>query len=152
NNLADAAGGFTHQDADQLAKELSANVDALLATGDADIVKNGVARALGPTATNLLYQMLSNEVDEDGGTGSMACDIAAIACAYDKLICFIQSELAEEGDGPMMGKAATSADAARACYDLARSLDPTLLTVQATKAVDGDAPADPETVNALQAE
>lgn len=59
------------------------------------VLKNGVAAALGPTASALLYQMLSHEVSEDRG-GTEAEDISQIACAYKDLCDFLAGESAEE--------------------------------------------------------
>ena len=75
---------------------------ALEAIGDEypSIQKNGIAASLGPLAMQSIYQMLANEVSEDGGMGACAGDIDHVASAYYKLACFLTSELAEDGDAP----------------------------------------------------
>lgn len=69
------------------------------------LAKNGVAAALGPTASALLFQMLSHEVAEDGGKGVEADDIKHIACAYRDLMEFLGDEAAEAAT-PMVLQAA----------------------------------------------
>lgn len=54
--------------------------------------KNGIAAALGPSATNLLFQMLEHEMTEDGGTGREAHDIGHLAKAYELLAEFLGDE------------------------------------------------------------
>lgn len=54
--------------------------------------KNGIAAALGPSATNLLFQMLEHEMMEDGGTGREARDIGHLAKAYELLAEFLGDE------------------------------------------------------------
>lgn len=46
------------------------------------LVKDGVAFALGPQAIQLVYQMLQEEVMEDGGSGEEADDIVQLAHLY----------------------------------------------------------------------
>ena len=67
-----------------------------VAAAHPQLAKNGVAAALGPSATHLLYQMLSHEVSEDGGTGKEVSDIRHIACAYFDLLDFLGAEAAEQ--------------------------------------------------------
>lgn len=93
--------GRTFPDITKLTESLTKAIESV-----PTLEKNGVARALGPSATTLLYQMLANEVAEDGGSGSEADDIKEIACAYHGLQCFICEELAEEGDLGAMAKGA----------------------------------------------
>jgi len=63
--------------------------------------KNGVAGALGPQAMKLIYQILSNEVMEDAGTGKEAQQIYALAKAYAHLEEFMDSEISEIMDEKM---------------------------------------------------
>lgn len=60
--------------------------------------KNGVAAALGPSAMGLLYRMLSQEVEEDGGTGSEARDIGHLGKAYAMLAMFLADEANEPSE------------------------------------------------------
>ncbi len=77
--------------------------DSLCAAYDYDDVvtayptleKNGLATALGPTAKSLLYQMLSNEVQEDAGTGAEAEGIEHIGKAYCSVNKFLNGEAGE---------------------------------------------------------
>lgn len=57
--------------------------------------KNGLAGALGPSATSLLYRMLEHEISEDGGTGREARDVAHLAKAYELLNIFLSDEAME---------------------------------------------------------
>lgn len=57
--------------------------------------KNGIAAALGPSATNLLFQMLEHEIAEDGGSGREARDIGHLAKAYALLAEFLGDEALE---------------------------------------------------------
>lgn len=59
------------------------------------VTKNGMAAAMGPTARNLVYQMLQQEITEDGGTGSQAMDIGHLGKSYCALNEFLGSEAAE---------------------------------------------------------
>jgi hypothetical protein len=96
-----------HQSAEALKVEWQAQIkplhDALCAAypwealkaAYPELGKNGLAAALGPTTQSLIYQMLCNECDEDGGTGSESHDIKELACAYHALVCFLQDEASE---------------------------------------------------------
>jgi len=68
------------------------------------IEKNGVAAALGGPTRGMLYQMLTQEISEDGGSGSEAYNIHDLAGAYKALCCFLNDETQE--DMPMMQMAA----------------------------------------------
>ena len=151
NTLAGASGGFNHQSPAALAKALDAQLDELLKATDPEIVKNGVARNLGPSATRLLYEMLQNEVGEDNGVGCCADDIFHVANAYKCLQEFIMSELAEDDDAsnPMMSKAAKSGDSMRAIHDMAARLDPSVCTCYHDANKSADAALDPDTVKGL---
>ncbi len=54
--------------------------------------KNGLAHALGPTAQNLLFEMLQNEVSEDSGSGVNADDIHHLGKAYCAVVKFLENE------------------------------------------------------------
>ncbi len=76
---------------------------AAYATGDVleaypSIEKNGVAAALGPTARQAIYAMLSSEVSEDGGAGGDAYGIYCLAKSYAALDKFLAEEVAEGGE------------------------------------------------------
>lgn len=63
------------------------------------VQKNGVAASLGPLAMQSIYQMLLNEVGEDGGMGKCAADIDHIASAYFKVCQFLYNEAQEDANG-----------------------------------------------------
>jgi hypothetical protein len=60
-----------------------------------EIFKNGIATLLGPLVQGLIFKMLDNEVDEDGGSGGDAMNIACLAKAYKGLVGFLAQEVAE---------------------------------------------------------
>jgi hypothetical protein len=66
--------------------------------------KNGIATALGPGARLALWQMLNQEVQEDGGTGSESLDIHHLGEAYKHLAEFVACEagypVGADGDAP----------------------------------------------------
>lgn len=59
------------------------------------VEKDGVAASLGPLAMQSIYQMLLQEVQEDGGSGSESDDIHAIAKTYDLLCDYLVGEAQE---------------------------------------------------------
>jgi hypothetical protein len=60
------------------------------------LAKDGVAGALGPATTSMIYQMLTQEVSEDAGSGSEALDIKELAAAYHELTDFLAGEAMED--------------------------------------------------------
>lgn len=74
------------------------------------VQKDGVAGALGSTAKGMLYAMLAQEVAEDGGSGSEADDVHAIAGAYYKLCCFLGDEASEPDEDYGQAMLAARAD------------------------------------------
>lgn len=71
--------------------------DALLLAAYPELAKDGLAAQLGPTVRSLLYQLLVQEIAEDGGTGAECGDVKRLAVAYHDLCEFLASEALEAG-------------------------------------------------------
>lgn len=104
------------------------------------VQKNGVAASLGPLAMQSIYQMLFNEVGEDGGMGQCAADIDHIASAYFKVCQFLYNEAQEDADGnkPELDPASMLAAARSDLHKVFRQ-------VNGIKKADGPKPADTPT-------
>ncbi len=57
-----------------------------------EIAKNGLAAAFGPMTQQLVYRLLANETEEDGGDGHNAWSVQKLASAYAMLYEFLQTE------------------------------------------------------------
>jgi phage head maturation protease len=57
-----------------------------------EVAKDGLVMQLGPDARRSVWQLLQNEVEEDGGTGTESVDIQQLAEVYSSLCGFVRSE------------------------------------------------------------
>ena len=84
--------------------------------------KNGVAAALGPMAQSALFAMLSNEVQEDGGSGVEALECHKLAKAYHALVAVLELEAGQDMEA-VSGVYMAAHDHLHAAFKQANSID-----------------------------